>query len=152
MEYMAWRDGHGSKVMVAMTAFSTGNDHAHVRLVMHVDKPFDMVEYIQGQGRAGQDGAAATCHTLVPIKEWKRSDKGNEIEKENEQGILDHLYLYGLKHCLRYGATLFTDGIGVGCHKREDKEKCSVCREDPQHRPEEIQMATLPRRGITTMG
>lgn len=151
-EYMAWRDGHGSKVMVATSAFSTGNDYAHIRLVMHVDKPFDMVEYIQGQGRAGRDGAAATCHTLVPIKKWKRSDKENEIEKENEQGILDHLYLYGLKRCLRYGATLFTDGIGVGCHEREDKEKCSVCREDPQHRPEEIQMATLPRRGITTMG
>lgn len=48
--YMAWVDGKGSKVMVATSAFSTGNDYSHVRLVIHADKPFDMLEYVQGQG------------------------------------------------------------------------------------------------------
>ena len=50
---MDWRDGHENKVMVATLAFSTGNDYAHMHLVMHVDKLFKMVEYVQGQGRAG---------------------------------------------------------------------------------------------------
>ncbi|KAI6108376.1 hypothetical protein F5141DRAFT_1216120 [Pisolithus sp. B1] len=47
----------------------------------------------------------------------KESRKQEETERRNEQAALDHLYLYGSKRCLRYGATLFTDGKGVGCHE-----------------------------------
>ncbi|KAI6107257.1 P-loop containing nucleoside triphosphate hydrolase protein, partial [Pisolithus thermaeus] len=55
-QYQDWIEGRGSKIMVATSAFSTGNDYPHVRLVLHLDKPFDMLDYIQGQGRAGRDG------------------------------------------------------------------------------------------------
>jgi len=94
----------------------------------------------------------ATCHTLVPIREWRSIQNENEIETENKQAIQDHLYLCGLRCCLRYGVTLFTDGTGVGCHESEDNEKCSVCREDLQHQPQEKQMATLPWHCMTIMG
>ncbi|KAF8124466.1 hypothetical protein EV363DRAFT_1119443, partial [Boletus edulis] len=53
--YLAWTQGRKSKIMVATSAFSTGNDNPHVRMVMHADKPYDMLEYIQAQGRAGRD-------------------------------------------------------------------------------------------------
>ena len=124
--------------MVATTAFSMGNDYAHVRLVIHVDKPFDMVEYIQGQGRAGRDGLAATCLTLVSTKTWRKSQKEDETERENEQAMLDHLYLHGVTRCLHYGVTEFADGIGIGCHEDEENEKCSVCRKDLGHQPQNI--------------
>lgn len=148
-EYTAWRRGQDSKVMVATSAFSTGNDYPHVHLVLHVDKPFDMLEYVQAQGGSGHDGASATCHTLVPSKTWKKSKKEDHLEQENEQAILDHLYLYGTKRCLCYGITSYTDGKGVGCLDDDLNERCSVCRENVEHRPRDIQMATMPQRQQT---
>ncbi|KAG1853060.1 P-loop containing nucleoside triphosphate hydrolase protein, partial [Suillus subluteus] len=56
--YQAWLQGD-SKIMLATTAFSTGNDYSHVRLVIHLNRPFEMLEFIQGQGRAGRDGSPA---------------------------------------------------------------------------------------------
>lgn len=148
--YRAWVDGRDSKVMVATSAFSTGNDYPHVRLVVHADKPFDMLEYVQGQGRAGRDGIPAVCHTLVPTKSWKESSKEDEIERSNEQAILDHLHLYGMKRCLRYGITLYVDGVGVGCHQDEQNQRCSVCSQDESHHPGEIRMASMPRHKTST--
>ncbi|KAG6376644.1 hypothetical protein JVT61DRAFT_1630 [Boletus reticuloceps] len=71
VQYFSWMIGEQSKVMIATSAFSTGNVYLHMCLVLHVDKPFEMLEYIQGQGRARHDGASALYYTLVPTKQWK---------------------------------------------------------------------------------
>ncbi|KAG2088461.1 P-loop containing nucleoside triphosphate hydrolase protein, partial [Suillus cothurnatus] len=63
--YRAWVRGD-SKIMLATSAFSTGNDYPHVRVVIHLNKPFEMLEFVQGQGRAGRDGLPAKAYTLVP--------------------------------------------------------------------------------------
>lgn len=145
--YLAWINGRGSDIMVATSAFSTGNDYPHVRIVVHMDKPYDMLDYIQGQGRAGRDGTPATCHTLVPTKSWKESNKEDETEQSNEQAILDHLYLYGTKRCLRYGITLYADGIGVGCRQQQQQQQlCIVCSQNELHQPEHIRIAKIPPR------
>ncbi|KAG6382208.1 hypothetical protein JVT61DRAFT_861 [Boletus reticuloceps] len=145
MEYFSWISGETSRVMIATSAFSTGNDYPHVRLVLHVDKPFEMLEYIQGQGRAGRDGSPALCYTLVPTKQWKESSKKDPVEKDNEQAIIDHLHLYGSKRCLRYGITSYVDGTGISCLEDVRNQHCSVCTRDPGHRPQDIQMATMPQ-------
>lgn len=144
--YSDWTQGTKSVVMVATSAFSTGNDNPHVRMTMHADKPYDMLEYIQGQGRAGRDGRPATCHTLVAHRQWKESVHKDPTEKENEQAMLDHLFLYGLKRCLRYGMTRYADGSGMGCREDPANQLCSVCQLDGTHRPQDIRMATMPRR------
>ncbi|KAG2741289.1 P-loop containing nucleoside triphosphate hydrolase protein, partial [Suillus brevipes Sb2] len=59
--YQTWVRGD-SKIMLATTAFSTGNDYPHVRLVIHLNRPLEMLEFIQGQGRAGRDGAPARAY------------------------------------------------------------------------------------------
>lgn len=143
--YHEWLKGEPSPVMVATSAFSTGNDYPHVRLVLHLDKPFDMVEYMQGQGRAGRDGAPAMCYALVPSVGRTTSYKSEEIERNNEQALLEHLYLYGMKRCLRYGVTLFNDGEGQCCLSDEDNQRCSVCEGNRDHRPQDIRMAAMPR-------
>jgi superfamily II DNA helicase RecQ len=66
--YNTWREGRERRVMLATSPFSPSNDHPHVCLVLLVDKPFDMLEYIQAQGRAGRHGTPTTCHMLVPTK------------------------------------------------------------------------------------
>ncbi|KAI6041171.1 hypothetical protein EDC04DRAFT_2893386 [Pisolithus marmoratus] len=143
-QYQAWIEGQGSNIMVATSAFSTGNDYPHVCLMLHLDKPFDMLDYVQGQGRAGWNGMPAICHTLVPTKLWKESRKQDNTERHNEQAILDHLYLYGSKCCLQYGITLFMDGVGVGCHEQALNKLCSVCQVSPDHHPQDIHIAAMP--------
>ncbi|KAG2047860.1 P-loop containing nucleoside triphosphate hydrolase protein, partial [Suillus hirtellus] len=63
--YQSWVTGV-NKIMVATSAFSTGNDYANVRVTIHLDRPYEMLEFIQGQGRAGRDGLRAKCYVLVP--------------------------------------------------------------------------------------
>ena len=53
--------------MIATSAFSTGNHYPHVYLVLHINKPFKMLEYVQGQGRAGHDGSPALCSSQAII-------------------------------------------------------------------------------------
>lgn len=64
-EYHAWREGRDNRVMIVTSAFSTGNDYPHMHLVLHVDKPFNMVRYVQAQGWAGHDSAICSHHIAL---------------------------------------------------------------------------------------
>lgn len=138
--YLDWMQGRKSMVMVAMSAFSTGNENPHIHVVVHADKPYDMLEYIQGQGHAGQDGHHATCHTLVTHMQWREStQKAGSVEYDNKQAMLDHLFLYGLKHYLWFGVTSYTNRVGMCCL-------------DDEHCPWNICMVTIPNHGQAVLG
>ncbi|KIN94793.1 hypothetical protein M404DRAFT_34732 [Pisolithus tinctorius Marx 270] len=142
--YQQWIKGF-SKVLIATTAFSAGNDYPHVRTVIHMDRPFDMVDYIQGQGRAGRDGQAANCYTIIPPTSTLPNIQTMGLEGEARWAIYELLYCYGPRRCLRFGMTLFNDSKGVGCWMEDGKEKCSVCLEEPGHNPLDIQVAGTAR-------
>ncbi|KAG1793353.1 uncharacterized protein HD556DRAFT_1443791 [Suillus plorans] len=59
--------------------------------------------------------------------------------------MYEHLYLYGLKRCLRYGITLHNDGIGISCRALSSNQLCCVCACDPNHNPTDIRIAPAPR-------
>lgn len=145
--YDEWIQG-SKKVMVATTAFCTGNDYQHVRLVIHMDKPFDMLEFCQGQGRAGRDGRAAKCYLLTQQSASQPSSKESGALTESKVAMHDHVFTYGLKRCLRYGTTLFADGTGIGCRQLPDNQPCCVCSKNPDHRPKDILIAGMPKTTI----
>ncbi|KAI6140236.1 hypothetical protein BKA82DRAFT_4363753 [Pisolithus tinctorius] len=142
--YQQWIKGF-SKVLIATTAFSAGNNYPHVRTVIHMDRPFDMVDYIQGQGRAGRDGQAANCYTIIPPTSTLPNIQTMGLEGEARWAIYELLYCYGPRRCLRFGMTLFNDSKGVGCWMEDGKEKCTVCLEEPGHDPLDIQVAGTAR-------
>ena len=65
----AFMDG-SVRVMVATNAFGLGIDKADIRFVVHYQMPASLDAYYQEAGRAGRDGASATCTLL-----FLRSDR-----------------------------------------------------------------------------
>ncbi|KIK73008.1 hypothetical protein PAXRUDRAFT_21330 [Paxillus rubicundulus Ve08.2h10] len=142
--YRQWMDGT-KNVMVVTSAFSTGNDYRHVHLVIHLDKPFNMLEFVQGQGRAGRDIQAAKCYLLTPKEAGRPSTKEAGLMMENKVAMYEHVYTYGLKRCLRYGISSYIDGTGVSCRALACNQLCCVCLRDPQHDAEAIHLANMPK-------
>ncbi|KAG2045911.1 hypothetical protein BDR06DRAFT_1000782 [Suillus hirtellus] len=142
--YHAWVRGD-HKIMLATTAFGTGNDYPHVRLVMHLNRPFEMLEFIQAQGRAGRDGLPAKAYVLVPINASPPRLPDQESDHKGKQAMYDHLYKYGLKRCLRYGMTQHIDGVGTGCRQLVSNQHCCVCKKDQYHDPASIIIASMPK-------
>jgi superfamily II DNA helicase RecQ len=119
--YNKWIQG-SERVMITMTNFSTGNDYPHVQLVVQMDKPFNMLEFSQGQGRAGRDGQVARCYLLAPQSTARPSVKQSGVMAESKLAIYDHVFTYGLKRCLQYGMTSFKDSIGLACRQSPDNQ------------------------------
>lgn len=62
-------------IMVATNAFGMGIDKSNVRLVVHVDIPGSIENFIQEAGRGGRDGKKASAVLLVDASDYYRSEQ-----------------------------------------------------------------------------
>jgi superfamily II DNA helicase RecQ len=58
-----WRSGE-QKWMISTSPFGAGNDYLHVRVVIHVGSPREMMGYTQEKFRAGCDSLPALFYIL----------------------------------------------------------------------------------------
>ena len=120
-----WRRGI-HKIMVATTAFATGNDFPNVWLVILATTPFDMCSAIQEMGRAGRDGNAAWCYILpnrilsLPPGQGHDDFHGCKLMSK---------MIWESSECIRLCLTRYVDGdMGVSCHDDHQNQVCSRCR------------------------
>ena len=120
--YNRWITGE-KRVMVCTSAFGAGNDYSHVRLVVHVGTPFEMVDYVQEVSRGGRDKQTAIC-ILLPISINNPNLAVSEKDYGGKQKMYDALVS---SNCIRYLLTSAMDDTGVYCLDDGQNRLCSRC-------------------------
>jgi len=103
-------------IMVATGAFGAGIDISTVRLIIHIDEPYSMIDLAQESGRGGRDGLPSKHIILLPILHHSREETCTKLVE----------FLSGLK-CRRWVLQEYIDGCGFDCFSL-GSEKCDICQ------------------------
>lgn len=109
--------------MVCTSAFGSGNDYPHTRLIIHAGNPLEMTGYVQEVGRAGRDKQPAICH-LILTAGWVP-----ELNGEPDFGGQQAMYkaLFHNPACIRFKITSHFDPKGTYCSADTRNQPCSFC-------------------------
>lgn len=91
--------GGGLQVICATNAFGMGIDKDDVRLVIHVDTPGSLENYLQEAGRAGRDGRMANCILLFEEADCERQFRMGAFSQLTRRDIAQ--ILRGLRKAAR---------------------------------------------------
>lgn len=81
----SWVDGE-EKLMVATSALGTGVDIPGIRLVVHVDRPHGIIDFVQEVGRAGRSGERVESRVVVAKGQmkWLSSAEAQNSDMQKE--------------------------------------------------------------------
>ena len=120
--YRDWKSGK-NYAMVCTSAFGSGNDYAHTRLIIHAGSPLEMTAYVQQVGRSGRDNKPAICY-LIPTPGWVP-----DLEGKPDYGGKEAIYkaLSNNQSCIRFKITSHFDPKGTYCSTNGHNQLCSFC-------------------------
>jgi len=124
--YFKWRTGV-HRIMVSTSAFSCGNDYAHIPLVIHAGTPRTMMGYIQEISRGGRNQQKTACY-LIPVAKWKL-DQSTAFDDMLGVTHMEQMCFGNTTVCLRQQITLYNDGKAeaISCNMLSDNHPCSTC-------------------------
>lgn len=122
--YQDWLEGI-FKVMICTSAFGTGNDYPHIRVVIHAGTPTEMIGFVQEISRAGRDKQSATCYT-IPFRISAPTLAPNDPDYKGKTAMYHWITSPG---CLRNRITLYMDGPpnNKSCLELLNCQLCSSC-------------------------
>ncbi|BFZ55994.1 hypothetical protein PYCC9005_003036 [Savitreella phatthalungensis] len=149
----AWRQDSSRLVIVGTTALGTGLDCADIRLVVHSNAPYSLIDYAQEIGRAGRDGKGAWSYVLMP--------SGGFLPPEDEnrdtagllriQSVLQMRRLLSAVECRTAVMQDFLDGRRATCINA-GRRLCDLCQSQIDENSQPVltasQLATAPVRRV----
>lgn len=120
-----WRRTGG--LIVATSALGTGVDIPGIMVVIHVDRPWTMIDFAQESGRAGRGGEMVDSIILA---------ENDRVEQQLSSGQLsiDATAVASMivsRECRRLVMSEYLDGVGRGrrCTDLDDGARCDRCGE-----------------------
>ncbi|KAH7459142.1 hypothetical protein FOMA001_g20253 [Fusarium oxysporum f. sp. matthiolae] len=123
----AWMSGlereryGGGRVIVATNALGLGIDVPDIRVVMHVEMPFEMADYAQQSGRAGRDGKRSEAIVIRVTAEGQRGLTGLGSGRTVDDFINGRV-------CRRVILDSEMDGRDNRDRCEEGEERCDICQ------------------------
>lgn len=111
-------------IMVATPAFSHGIDYPSVRLIIHCNPSYSLIDYQQEIGRGGRDNKPYNCTMLVETNFVDKLD--DELNNDND---IKNFVLNTIT-CRRAQLTLKIDGNAKHCLAKKDRQLCDVCNKN----------------------
>jgi superfamily II DNA helicase RecQ len=126
----------GGRVIVATNALGLGIDVPDIRVVMHVEMPFEMADYAQQSGRAGRDGKRSEAIVVRVAAEGQR----RMLLGLGGRGAVDD-FVNG-QVCRRVILDSEMDGRSNRDRCEEGEEQCDVCQAaDEIVEPEDLELS-----------
>ncbi len=123
-----WLEGDNQWI-TATGSLGTGVNLGNVDIVVHVDRPYGLIDYIQQSGRGGRSGRKSIAYVVidpfsVDMEARKLDNTLNEVRNIDERALQDYLTI---ERCRRVGIGEYADGAGVTCQSI-DGIQCDFCR------------------------
>ena len=121
--FECWIKGH--KWIVATSALAFGVDYSHVRRVILVECPFEMVSYVQMTGRAGRDGLPSIAEMFYSHAPRLRNIPNISEDHAGKNAMVN--YISAPLPCRRTPISRFCDGQSVTCPLIPSAILCDLC-------------------------
>lgn len=119
----------GSKrVVITTSALGIGVDIPDIRLIVHADKPRNLLDYAQESRRAGRDGLPSRAVIIG----WQ-----GKAEEGKKDKLVERLIGKGGIECRRVVMSEYLDGRFGRVEYEDREEKCNVYKERERGRGEE---------------
>jgi superfamily II DNA helicase RecQ len=128
-----WLTGKSSRWITATTGLGTGIDIPGIVVVVHMEAPWGLVDFVQQTGRGGRRAGTTVDSVVVMggVEGWFNK-QGGDIEHLNRQAMKRFLESEG---CRRVELGWFMDGDGRDCREGGD-ELCDRCEEEEEENEE----------------
>jgi superfamily II DNA helicase RecQ len=134
-----WREQGGA--IVATNALGAGLDVPDVRLIIHVDLPKTLRDFVQESGRAGRDGLRS--ESVVVTAQRRTGQEANQTRQAVEDV---EEYIHSQDHCRRPILSRVMDGIFDRTRCSEGEELCDLC--EATRKAQQQQQQQQPREDI----
>ena len=120
-----WKSGRSKGWIIGTTCLIQGLNYPNVHLVVFAASPWGLIDFVQGAGRGGRNGAMSRI-VLIHSQEGQSCPVEQDLVCANEMVS----WVANTSECRRLGILRCMDGGTITCQSLEGAIDCDICRPD----------------------